>query len=88
MPRRMLTKGTSARIHVQLRNPTSGPARKAEMPLETFATNKSMGRVLFRRGGATIGASVALGVSSFMGIETKPSLSFGAAAGIVLEVLP
>ncbi|KAL8281054.1 hypothetical protein RQP46_006412 [Phenoliferia psychrophenolica] len=59
---RMLTKSTSARIHVQLRNPTSGPPRKAEMPLETFATNKSMGRVLFRRGGITIAAGIVLEV--------------------------
>ncbi|KAK4699995.1 elongation factor 1 alpha-like protein, partial [Phenoliferia sp. Uapishka_3] len=59
---RMLTKGTSARIHVQLRNPTSGPARKAEIPLETFAANKSMGRVLFRRAGVTIAAGIVLEV--------------------------
>lgn len=52
----MLTKGSSARIHVTLRNPATGSARKAEIPLETFATNKSMGRVLFRRGGTTIGS--------------------------------
>lgn len=52
---RMLTKGTSARIQVQLRPLTSGVSRKTLIPLETFATNKSMGRVLFRRGGETIG---------------------------------
>ncbi|KAM0752359.1 EF Tu GTP binding domain-containing protein [Meredithblackwellia eburnea MCA 4105] len=57
---RMLTKGVSARVHVQLRNPTSGPPRKAEIPLETFASNKNMGRVLFRRGGTTIAAGIVL----------------------------
>lgn len=57
---RMLTKGTSARVHVQLRPPTSGATRKMSIPLETFAANKSMGRILFRRGGETIGELSAL----------------------------
>lgn len=61
-PFRMLTKGTSARIHVQLRGAASGANRRSVMPLETFAANKSMGRVLFRRGGQTIAAGIVLEV--------------------------
>lgn len=53
----MLTKGMSARIGVTLRNLQSAGGRKLGIPLETFAVNKSMGRVLFRRADETIGTS-------------------------------
>lgn len=56
--RRMLTRGSSARIHVQLRAAAGGANRRSTIPLETFAMNKSMGRVLFRRGGETIAAGI------------------------------
>lgn len=61
---RMLTKGTSARIQVHLRPPNVGAVRRAEIPLETFAVNKSMGRVLFRRGGETIAAGIVTSLSN------------------------
>ncbi|GAA5857668.1 hypothetical protein JCM1840_000858 [Sporobolomyces johnsonii] len=55
---RMLTKGTSARVHVQLR-PSAG-GRSSAIPLESFSANKSMGRVLFRRNGETVAAGIIL----------------------------
>lgn len=52
---RMVSKGASARVQVKLR--TSGSsAKKNRIPLETFASNKSMGRILLRRGGETVAA--------------------------------
>lgn len=59
---RLLMKGSSARIRVQLRAPPSGSSRRAVIPLETFAANKSMGRVLFRRDGQTVAAGIVLEV--------------------------
>lgn len=60
---RMLTKNSSARIQVQLRPPVGGGGtRKAVLPLEPFSVNKGMGRVLFRRGGETVGAGIVLGL--------------------------
>lgn len=55
---RVLTKATSAEVQISLRAATmSGPASTARpMPLEPFASNKDMGRILIRRGGETIGA--------------------------------
>ncbi|GAA5893986.1 hypothetical protein JCM5296_004125 [Sporobolomyces johnsonii] len=55
---RMLTKGTSARVHVQLRPAAGG--RSSAIPLEPFSANKSMGRVLFRRNGETVAAGIIL----------------------------
>ena len=54
----MLTKSTSAEVQIALRTSTlSGPTLAARaIPLETFATNKDMGRILIRRGGETIAA--------------------------------
>jgi len=55
---RVLTKGTSAEVQIVLRTSTlSGTSSVARtIPLETFAVNKDMGRILIRRGGETIGA--------------------------------
>ncbi|KAI0698632.1 P-loop containing nucleoside triphosphate hydrolase protein [Cytidiella melzeri] len=48
----------SAEIQITLRSPTyAGPAsRPQSIPLERFAVNKEMGRILIRRGGETIAA--------------------------------
>jgi elongation factor 1 alpha-like protein len=54
----MLTKGMSARIGVTLRTLQSAGGRKLGIPLETFSVNKSMGKVLFRRAGETIGTTI------------------------------
>jgi elongation factor 1 alpha-like protein len=55
---RVLTKSTSAEVQITLRTSTmSGPSSAARaIPMETFAANKDMGRVLLRRGGETIAA--------------------------------
>ncbi|KAI0761724.1 P-loop containing nucleoside triphosphate hydrolase protein [Irpex lacteus] len=55
---RVLTKSVSAEVQITLRSPNySGPsARPQPIPLERFATNKEMGRILIRRGGETIAA--------------------------------
>ncbi|BGP48462.1 hypothetical protein JCM10450v2_004338 [Rhodotorula kratochvilovae] len=58
---RMLTKGVSARIRVQLRA-APGAGRTGGIPLEPFAANKGMGRVLFRRNGETVAAGIVLEV--------------------------
>ncbi|GAA6051069.1 hypothetical protein JCM3770_005483 [Rhodotorula araucariae] len=55
---RMLTKGVSARIRVQLR----AGAGAGGIPLEPFGANKGMGRVLFRRNGETVAAGIVLEV--------------------------
>lgn len=55
----MLTKNTSARVRIQLRNASTG-GRSGAIPIEPFAVNKSMGRVLFRRNGETVAAGVVL----------------------------
>ncbi|KAG5644569.1 hypothetical protein DXG03_008143 [Asterophora parasitica] len=60
---RVLTKGASAEVQISLRSTTlSGPAAVRPIPLETFAVNKEMGRILIRRGGETIGAGIVLGI--------------------------
>ncbi|KAF5388321.1 hypothetical protein D9615_000112 [Tricholomella constricta] len=60
---RVLSKGTSAEVQISLRSTTlSGPAAVRAIPLETFAANKDMGRILIRRGGETIGAGIVLGI--------------------------
>jgi elongation factor 1 alpha-like protein len=54
----VLAKSTSAEVQITLRSSTpSGPnARTQPIPLEPFAVNKEMGRILLRRGGETIAA--------------------------------
>lgn len=73
----------SARIGVTLRTTSTAGGRKVGIPLETFAVNKSMGRVLFRRSGETIGT---FPLTPF----DRPADGNGGllAAGIVLEVTP
>ncbi|KAF8897219.1 EF Tu GTP binding domain-containing protein [Infundibulicybe gibba] len=55
---RVLAKGVSAEVQISLRSSTlSGPSAVTRaIPLEPFAVNKDMGRVLIRRGGETISA--------------------------------
>ena len=54
---RVLTKGTSAEVQIVLRSTVvSGILSTSRIPLETFAANKDMGRILLRRGGETIAA--------------------------------
>ncbi|KZP07149.1 EF Tu GTP binding domain-containing protein [Athelia psychrophila] len=59
---RVLTKGGSAEVQITLRaSGISGPSGTARsIPLEPFAANKDMGRILLRRGGETIGAGIVL----------------------------
>lgn len=52
---RMVSKGASARVQIKLR-PHGNSGKPARIPLETFAANKSMGRVLLRRAGETVAA--------------------------------
>ncbi|RDB20476.1 HBS1-like protein [Hypsizygus marmoreus] len=61
---RVLTKGTSAEVQISLRSTTlsSGPTGVRPIPLETFAVNKDMGRILIRRGGETIGAGIVMSI--------------------------
>ena len=56
----MLTRSMSAEVQITLRTGTlSGPVSPVRaIPLETFAANKDMGRILIRRGGETIAAGV------------------------------
>ena len=55
---RVLPKMSSAKVKITLRA-TSGPAaRPVSIPLEPFAVNKEMGRILLRRGGETIAAGI------------------------------
>ncbi|KAG8906018.1 Hsp70 suppressor, GTPase facilitates ribosomal subunit dissociation [Tulasnella sp. 403] len=63
---RVLTKNSSAKILLTLRSGTlSGPSNKqVSIPIETFAANKEMGRILLRRGGETIAAGIVLEISS------------------------
>jgi len=65
---RMLTKSMSAEVQITLRTGTlSGPASATRaIPLETFATNKDMGRILIRRGGETIAAGIVIDVDNSM----------------------
>ncbi|KAG6833838.1 hypothetical protein H0H87_011772 [Tephrocybe sp. NHM501043] len=61
----VLAKGTSAEVQITLRTTTlSGPAVVRPIPLETFAANKDMGRILIRRGGETIGAGIVLAMEA------------------------
>ena len=55
---RVLTKGTSAEVHIAIRQASFGGSggRSTVIPLEPFSTNKEMGRILIRRGGETIAA--------------------------------
>ena len=48
----------SAKVQITLRSGTmSGPSSKqVSIPIEPFAVNKEMGRILLRRGGETIAA--------------------------------
>ncbi|KAF9651276.1 hypothetical protein BDM02DRAFT_3091701 [Thelephora ganbajun] len=52
---RVLTKGVSAEVQITLRS-AGGTGKVYSAPLETFAANKEMGRVLIRRGGETVAA--------------------------------
>ncbi|KLO07490.1 EF Tu GTP binding domain-containing protein, partial [Schizopora paradoxa] len=55
---RVLAKSASAEVQFTLRTQTmSGPAARAQpIPMEPFAVNKEMGRLLLRRGGETVAA--------------------------------
>lgn len=76
----MVSKGASARVVIKLRSSaTSG--KTASIPIETFASNKNMGRILLRRSGETVAAG-----------ETRKHLSSAALAdplptGIVMNLL-
>ncbi|KAL1758712.1 EF Tu GTP binding domain-containing protein [Schizophyllum commune] len=63
---RVLTKSTSAEVHVSLRaTAMTGPNSVAKpIPIEPFSVNKDMGRILIRRGGETIAAGEFLQCSS------------------------
>ena len=56
----MLTRGVSAEVQIALRGPQVGGVVSTVrgIPLEPFASNKDMGRILIRRGGETIAAGV------------------------------
>jgi len=56
---RVLPSGASARIQIDLRpsNPTAS-SKPVTIPIETFATNKDLGRFLLRRQGETIAAGI------------------------------
>jgi elongation factor 1 alpha-like protein len=55
-----LGKNSSAKVLIQLRPSGGGIQSKTLIPIEPFSVNKSMGRVLFRRGGETIAAGIVL----------------------------
>ncbi|EED80776.1 predicted protein [Postia placenta Mad-698-R] len=63
---RVLAKNVSAEVQITLRNTTTtGPSPKSQqIPLEPFAVNKDMGRILIRREGETIGAGIVLEIVS------------------------
>lgn len=56
----------SAEVHITLRTTSmSGPAARVQpIPLETFAVNKDMGRLLLRRGGETVAAGLSQNIFS------------------------
>lgn len=56
----VLTKGVSAEVQIALRGAQVGGVASAirGIPLEPFASNKDMGRILIRRGGETIAAGM------------------------------
>ncbi|KAL1681342.1 EF Tu GTP binding domain-containing protein [Schizophyllum commune] len=62
---RVLTKSTSAEVHISLRaTAMTGPNSVAKpIPIEPFSVNKDMGRILIRRGGETIAAGELDGAS-------------------------
>ncbi|KAJ3506778.1 hypothetical protein NLJ89_g6680 [Agrocybe chaxingu] len=62
---RVLTKSVSAEVQLALRTTQISGSSSATrgIPLETFATNKDMGRILIRRGGETIAAGVVLEIN-------------------------
>jgi hypothetical protein len=75
-------KGTSAEVQISLRSTTlSGPAAVRPIPLETFAVNKDMGRILIRRGGETIGAGKYSITLTYTLLTDAPNF-----AGIVLGI--
>lgn len=73
----------SAKVEVTLRGTvlSGSSAQMSPIPLETFKTNKEMGRVLLRRGGETVAA----------GVETHAaiclSLNCDCDIGVVVELL-
>jgi hypothetical protein len=56
----VLTKGTTAEVQIALRSAQVGGVSSIArgIPLETFAINKDMGRILIRRNGETVAAGV------------------------------
>nr|ODN87841.1 elongation factor 1 alpha-like protein [Cryptococcus depauperatus CBS 7841] len=56
---RVLQKGATARVEISLRQSAS-TSKTPDIPLETAADNKEMGRVLIRRNGETIAAGMVL----------------------------
>ncbi|PPR03834.1 hypothetical protein CVT26_000832 [Gymnopilus dilepis] len=62
---RVLTKGSSAEVQITLRSTQLGGQSTSArgIPLETFSTNKDMGRILLRRGGETIAAGIVLAIN-------------------------
>ncbi|KAH8118532.1 EF Tu GTP binding domain-containing protein [Phellopilus nigrolimitatus] len=81
---RVLTKGMSAEVHITLRTTSmSGPASRAQaIPLEPFAVNKEMGRMLLRRSGETIAAGNEV-PRDYVGF---PELTYR--PGIILDINP
>lgn len=80
---RVLTKNSSAKVEIALKANSqtftseesasgSSGGKGPVIPLETFASNKEMGRVLLRRGGETIGAGEWPSPGHFL-ILTKPA---------------
>jgi len=59
---RMVSRGSSARVQIKIRASGSSSKRNT-VPIETFAANKSMGRVLLRRGGETVAAGIVLDIA-------------------------
>ncbi|EKM80415.1 hypothetical protein AGABI1DRAFT_58185 [Agaricus bisporus var. burnettii JB137-S8] len=56
---RVLSKGASAEVEISLRGTDNNVPSKG-IPLEQFAANKDMGRILLRRNGETIAAGIVL----------------------------
>ncbi|KAG8830141.1 Hsp70 suppressor, GTPase facilitates ribosomal subunit dissociation, partial [Serendipita sp. 405] len=65
---RVLSKGMAAKARITLRGSTisesSASSSMAKLPLETFKTNKDMGRVLLRRNGETVAAGIVLSIDT------------------------
>jgi elongation factor 1 alpha-like protein len=79
---RVLTKSTSAEVQITLRTGTlSSPSSATRaIPLEPFAANKDMGRILIRRGGETIAAGEYVHI-----VVAQESLTY-ITIGIVIDV--